>query len=258
MNNYYKFSVSALVLALVGCGGSPSSESVPTPTNPATSETPTPGTPATPAVSVSALQGIWRSPSGAASTLSAVALPDGKVWALISNASSTRMIKGSFAVQGNAYLASGKSFTLGTTTTSSTSLTATVLEKTSLSGVISTGSQSENYSLAYQSRYDTPAGLGDFAGTWSATLGPGTVNWSISTSGALSGTRTTGCTYTGQISLRTDLKAVANAVVTETCAGAVTQLSGVAIKNEDKLGITMLMTNADESAAVVLPLNLAK
>ena len=186
--------------------------------------------------------------------MSAVALPDGKLWALISDASSMRVIKGSFAVQGNAYLASGKSFTLGTTTSSSTSLTATVLAKTSLSGVISTGSLTENYSLAYQSRYDTAATLADFAGAWSATLGPGTVNWTIGATGALTGTRTTGCTYTGQLSLRAEQKAVVDAVVSETCAGAVTQLSGVAVKSEDKASITMMMTNADESAAVAVNL----
>lgn len=245
MNNIYKLSVSALVWALVGCGGSPSSEPTPTPITP---ETPTVS------VSVSALQGLWRSPSGAASTLSAVALPDGKVWALISNASSIRLLKASFALQNNSLVGTGKSFNLGTGTTGAISMSSSVVEKSSLNGAITTAGVSEPYSLAYQSRYDTPASLGDFAGAWSATLGPGTVNWNINTSGALTGTRTTGCTYTGQISLRTDLKAVANAVVTETCAGAVTQLSGVAIKNEDKLGITMLMTNADESAAVAVSL----
>lgn len=256
MNNSYTLSVSALVLALAGCGGSPSSDAVSTPTNPATPETPTP-TPSTPTVAVSALQGVWRSPSGAASTVSAVALPDGKVWALISNASSIRLLKASFALQNNSLAGAGKSFTLGTSTTSTVSaisMSSSVVEKSSLNGAITTAGISEPYSLAYQSRYDTPASLGDFAGTWSATLGPGTVNWRIDTAGALSGTRTTGCTYTGQLSLRAELKAVVDAVVTETCAGAVTQLSGVAIKDEDKLGFTLLTTNADESAAVAVNL----
>ena len=241
MNTSRTLCTSLLALTLVACGGSPSSDPTPTPTP-------------NPTLSVSRLQGIWRSPAGAASTLSAVALTDGKVWALISDASSTGVIKGSFAVQGNAYLASGKSFTLGTTTSSSASLTATVLEKTRLSGVISTGSQNENYSLAYQSRYDTAVALADFAGAWSATLGPGVVNWGITASGVLTGTRTTGCTYTGQLSLRAELKAVVDAMVTETCAGAVTTLSGVAVKSEDKSGVTMMMTNADESAAVAVNL----
>jgi hypothetical protein len=229
MNKSQTLFTSALVLSLVACGGSPSST-----------------------LSVTSLQGIWRSQAGTASTLSAVALADGKLWALVSNAGNTRVIKGSFAVQGNTYLANGKSFTLGTTTNSSTSLTASVVEKTSLSGVITTGSLNENYSLTYQTRYDTAAALTDFAGTWRATLGPGTVNWTIGATGALTGNRTTGCTYTGQLSLRAEQKAVVDAVVNETCAGAVTQLSGVAVKSEDGAGITMMMTNADESAAVAV------
>jgi hypothetical protein len=237
MNTSHTLCVSLLALTLVACGGSPSSE---------------------PTLSVSSLQGIWRSPTGSASTLSAVALPDGKVWALISNASSTRVVKGNFAVQNNAYLASGKSFTLGTTTVSSTSLTATVLEKTSLSGDISTGGLNENYTMAYQARYDTSASLSDFAGTWSTTLGPGTVSWTIGATGALTGARTTGCTYTGQLSVRTEQKAVLDAAITETCAGAVTQLGGVAVKSEDKSSINLLMTNADDSAAVAVTLGNGK
>jgi len=247
MNTSQTLLASVFALTLVACGGSPSSDPAPNPT-------PTPSPTPTPTLSVSSLQGIWRSPAGAASTLSAVSLPDGKVWALISNASSTRVIKGSFAVQGNAYLASGKSFTLGTTTSSTTSLTATVLEKTSLSGVITSDGLAENYSLAYQSRYDTAAALADFAGVWSATLGPGVVSWTLDSMGVITGTRTTGCTYTGQLTLRTEQKAVVDAAVTETCAGAITQLAGVAFKSDDKTGITMLMTNADDSAAVALNL----
>ena len=204
---------------------------------------------------MSSLQGIWRSAAGAVSTQSTLVLPDGKVWTVISTANATRLIKGSFAAQGNNYLASGKSFTLGTTTTSSTSLTATVLEKTSLSGVIITGSQSENYSLAYQSRYDTAAALADFGGTWSGAVGPGVVTWVINAAGALTGTRTTGCTYTGQLSLRPERKAVADAVVRETCAGVLAELSGIVVKTEDKLGINFLLTNADESAGVAVNLS---
>ena len=238
MNTSHALCTSVLALTLVACGGSPSSDPTPTPAL---------------TLSVSSLQGIWLSPAGAASTLSLIALPDGNVWALVSDASSTRVIKGSFAVQGNAYLANGESFTLGTTTTSNTSLTATVLEKTSMSGVISTGSQSENFSLAYQSRYDTAAKLADFAGAWSATLGPGTVNWTISNAGVITGTRTTGCTYTGQINLRPEAKAVTDAVITESCP-AVTQLNGVAVKTADNMGITLLMTTEGDAQAVVIGL----
>jgi hypothetical protein len=56
------------------------------------------------------------------------------------------------------------------------------------------------------------------------------------------------------LSLRAELKAVVDAVVSETCAGAVTQLSGVAVKTEDKLGISMLMTTVGETQAVAIEL----
>ena len=47
--------------------------------------------------------------------------------------------------------------------------------------------------------------------------------------GALSGTRTTGCTYSGQLSTRTEQKAVLDATVAENCAGTVVQLGGVVV-----------------------------
>lgn len=102
-----------------------------------------------------------------------------------------------------------------------------MLEKTSLSGVISTGSQNENYSLDYQSRYDTAAALAEFTGVWSATLGRGVVNCTVGSNCALIGSRTTKCTCTGQVSLRTENKAVVTVTIAETCAGSVTQLTGV-------------------------------
>ncbi|MCF8210353.1 MAG: hypothetical protein K9K38_13285 [Rhodoferax sp.] len=247
MKTLLRLSVIALsvgvAVSLAACSGSSVSEPTPTPT-------PTP----TPALSTSALQGIWRSPAGSASTVSAVVLPDGKVWALMSNASSTRVLKGAFEVQGTNFAGTAKSFTLGTSTTTTTQLTASVVQKTSLAGTVVSAGLSEPIGLAYQTRYDTAATLADFAGAWTATLGPGTVRWTLSATGAITGTRTTGCTYSGQLSVRPEQKAVVMAAVTETCAGATTQLSGVAAKTEDKLGITMLLTNGDESAAVAISL----
>jgi len=58
------------------------------------------------------------------------------------------------------------------------------------------------------------------------------------------------------LSLRAEQKAVVDVAVAETCAGVITQLAGVAVKSEDKTGVNMLLTNADDSAAVAI--NLAK
>lgn len=240
MKHVSLLAIPMLVLSLIGCGGSPSAE-VPPPLQPVV-------------LATSLLQGIWRSPAGAASTFSAVALPNGALWALVSNASSTRVLKGTFAGQVNGFTGSGKSFTLGTVTVNAIGLTASVVEGSSLTGTISTGTQTENFSLAYQARYASAALLADFAGNWSEVVGPGTVNWTISDLGAITGTRTTGCTYSGQLSLRAEHKAIADVAVTESCAGVATLLNGIAVKSEDKAALTMLMTNKDETAAVALNL----
>jgi hypothetical protein len=237
MNKLLVSTTVALSLGLAACGGSSSSEETPT---------------------LTTLQGLWRSPAGTADTMSAIVLPDGKVWALDSKGGSTRMIKSSFTVQDGAYSASGKSYTLGTGASSSLSMTASAVEKFSMTGAINqrggSGTQSENFNLTYQSRYETAARLADFAGTWRAALGPGTVNWSVGPSGVIDGTRTTGCTYSGQLTLREEKRAVVDVTLTERCAATETPLNGVVVMSEDRSNLVMLLTTNDESAAVALNL----
>ncbi len=232
MNNIRMLSVSLVVLAVAGCGGS---------------STPEP-------LATTQLQGIWRSPAGAANTMSAVVLPDGKLWAVISNASSTRVIKATFVGQPNGYDGSGKSFILGTAAVNAVSMTASVVEASTLTQTIGSGTQAENYSLVYQTRYATPANLTDFSGSWGASLGTGSVHWILNAAGVISGSSTTGCTYSGALSLRAERKAVVDVAVTENCAGAQTALSGIAVKSEDKTGISVLQTTKDDTAVVALGL----
>lgn len=243
---------AALMSACGGGGGGDTPTPPPAPT-PVPTPTPTP----IPVQAVAAMQGIWQSATGAAATSSTIVLPDGQFWSVISGTSgtttTTRLVKASFTAQTVGFGCSGKSYTLGTSTVDSVSATATVLEKSSFSGTISGNGQSEPFALAYQARYDTPVILPNFAGAWSASLGPGTVNWTVGSTGAITGTRTTGCTYSGQLSLRREAKAVADVAITESCP-AVTQLSGVAIKTVDGAGITMMLTTAGDAQAVVLSL----
>ncbi len=213
------------------------------------------------APAIGALQGIWQSTTGSgatASSTSVIVLPDGLLWAVLADASSTRLIKASLATQGSAFGGTGKSYTLGAAGSSSAAITANAVAKTSLSGSISTattsGTQLDTVSLTYQSRYDTAAVLADFAGNWQAMLGSGRTNWTITSTGTISGSRTTGCTYSGQISLRAEAKAVTDAAVTETCAGTVIQLQGVATLSADKALISMALSTADEASGLVLGL----
>lgn len=96
--------------------------------------------------------------------------------------------------------------------------------------------------------------MAGFAVAWSGALGAGTLRWTIDAASAISGTRTTGCTYTGQLSLRTERKAVVDALVLEDCAGARTQLNGIATLNPDTGRLSMVLTTADDSQAVLLAL----
>jgi len=129
-----------------------------------------------------------------------------------------------------------------------------VVEKSSLVLRTGSGAEAQELALVWQARYDTSASLAGLAGAWGATMGAGTLHWSIDADGHISGTRTTGCTYTGQLSLRTERKAVVDALVLEDCAGARTQLSGIATLNPDTGRLSMVLTTADDSQAVLLAL----
>lgn len=238
--------LSALLLA--GCGGN-------------VSETAPPVTPEpTPTPTLAALQGIWQSAAGDATSTSAIVLPDGHLWAVQVNgtgaSTTTRVLKATLAVQGNGYNATGKSYTLGGSTSAPATVpvAASVVEKTRLDVRVGAEASTQTLSLAWQSRYDTSASLAGFAGAWSATVGPGTVRWSIDEQGRVTGLRTTGCTYTGQLALRPERKAVVDVSVQEDCAGARTQLDGVATLQPELGRLSMVMTTADEAQAVVLGL----
>ena len=133
---------------------------------------------------------------------------------------------------------------------------ASVVEKSSLVLRTGSGADAQDLALAWQARYDSSASLAGLAGAWSATVGAGTLRWSIDADGHISGTRTTGCTYTGQLALRPERKAVLDALVQEDCAGTRTQLGGVATLNPDsgRMSMSMVMTTADDTQAVVLAL----
>ena len=80
------------------------------------------------------------------------------------------------------------------------------------------------------------------------------MRWNIDGQGGITGVRTTGCTYTGQLALRPERKAVVDATVQEDCAGVRTPLDGVATLQSESGRMSMVLTTADEAQAVVLGL----
>jgi hypothetical protein len=236
MKTFRTLGFAVFVAALTACGGGGGGGSTPAP-----------------APTIADAQGIWSGTSGSsAGAMSAIVLPNGTAWALMS--SPTRLFKGSLVMPASSITGSGKLYTLGTTTIDATvSLTASLVAKASLGGNITSASPTEAYNLVYQTRYDTAAAMADFAGTWTGTLGAVALTWPIS-NGVISGTSTTGCTYIGTVSLRSEAKAVVDAVVTETCSGVVKQLSGVAVRS-GTTGLVMLLTTStgtDDALAVIL------
>lgn len=243
--------LAAALLAACGGGGSdaPTPDPVPTPDP-------------TPVATLSAAQGIWQSAPGSATGTSAIVLPDGHLWAVNvmgSGASSvTQVLKATFSVQGAKYIANGKIYTLGGAASSSAvvdlPVSASVVEKNTLTVHVGPEAGMPPLTLSWQSRYDTSASLAGFAGEWNGTIGAGTVRWNIDPAGRIAGTRTTGCTYTGQLALRTERKAVVDTQLQEDCAGTRTQLAGVATLNPENGRLSMVMTTSDETQAVLLSL----
>ena len=245
-SNLLAACTAAFLLAACGGGGGGSTAPAPTPT-------PTP-------LSTTVLQGLWQSTAAGTTTTAAIVLPDGRMWQASTDTSKsptvTRLVKASISGQSGSYTGAAKRYVLDDTGAAPASATvgATLVEKVSLNNTVTATGATDAYSLAYLSRYDTPAALADFAGNWNATLGAGVVNWSITGAGVLSGSWTTGCTFAGQLSLRAEAKAVVETAITETCGGAVRVLQGVGALTADKSHFTVFMTSSDEASASVISL----
>lgn len=245
---------------LAGCGGGGDDTTPPA--------NPVPNPPPAPAPTLAQTQGIWQSAAGAATTVSALVLPDGQMWAVLVSgteaSANTRVLKATLAVQGSGYSATGKRFVLdgGASAVTSMPVGVSVKEKDTLSLQLGTDTTAETLALVWQPRYETPVQLSELAGKWSATLGAGTVLWAVDAQGGITGTRTTGCTYNGQLGLRPERKAVVTAQVQENCAGVRVRLDGVgtlqpvAVTGTGTAAaparLNLVLTTADETQAVLL------
>jgi hypothetical protein len=121
------------------------------------------------------------------------------------------------------------------------------LDSAKLKGSL-TGAKREAYefSAANANVYATAATLGSFAKTWSGVNSGRTMAWTFSSTGALTGSSvTTGCSYTGQLTLRSEAKAVVNAQVVETCPGmsAAVTYNGIAYINKDSQAVFTLLSS---------------
>lgn len=221
------------------------------------------GDSAPPSPTIDQAQGLWESATGGAAQSSAVVLPNGEAWIAINDngGARTRLLKVALAVSAQAFAGTGASYTLATSsaaqTKDSTSVSAAIAAKSSFSGTATTGAVTDTLAMSYQSRYDTAASVADYAASWSGSAGAGTVTYTltINAGGSISGSSSTGCTYSGSVGARAEAKAVASLSLVQSCAGsAPLSFSGIALLNAAKTGATLAGTTSDGASALLLAL----
>jgi hypothetical protein len=227
---------SAAALALAGCGGGGGSGA---------------------SIALADLQGFWNGPIagadfGDAAVVRSVVLEDGRAWLFLHGAGTGEPLVGlataQLAVSGEQFSGTGTRY----------DATGAIAEAASVTGQPTAGGLSMKAShkgstalstmdLEADSRYDKPAVAADVVGTWNFTQADGTIEgtWTIAAGGALSGTRTSGCTYSGKVVPHGGV-AVYDVSVTETCAGDPARtLSGIAKLNTAKTFLTFGLTTSD-------------
>ena len=263
-------SALALSLALCACGGGGSDTTAVTP------PPVTPVVPTTPAPTSSLTQGRWVS-TNLTPAYTAIMVPAASgasppavdtVWALAQDASTLIKLKANGTAQ-TAGAVTGNVYTLGTS-----SVTAVTGGSYTLSATAATATSAAGQQMSLQPVLGTTAlfdrtdvmstalTAAQANGTWQADLGAAKVNWRVDTSAAnvsnLSGTSTTGCTYSGQSTV-VATQGLYKVQFTETCAGAsgaatpATQtFAGIATLSGDSTRLTVVATNEAETRAAAL------
>lgn len=197
------------------------------------------------------VQGRWSTAVGSAPAHTAIGLPaanaSAAIWVLANDAS--RLMK--LSAQDSGAL-TGKAYALGQNT-AATAVNGQWSMSASKAMTL-TGLPSGTLALAQADAFTSAAVQADAAGAWKATVGSNaqSVSWTVAASGAVSGSSTTGCTYAGTLAAMTNASAY-TASVKETCSdGASAQFTGIATLNSAKNALSMVATNADESAGVAL------
>lgn len=199
---------------------------------------------------VADMVGFWEGTFGSLNT-SAVVLGDGETWVIV-NDTVPRVIKASLKVNGGVLSGGGASYPVGNNTKMGFSMTAS-LDNSQLTGSLTNASKRETFawSAVNASTYATEAKLANFAKTWTTVSSGRTIAWTFSDAGKLTGSSvTTGCTYSGQLSLRDERKAIVKATVVEKCDGASDlQFDGIAYINSASQAVFTLLST---SGAVLL------
>lgn len=202
-----------------------------------------------PTIDPTQLKGRWITAAGVTPATTAVVVPDANgaanAWLLAQDAS--RLVK--LVVKSDSS-ANGKSYALGQGNVAGQAVAGQVTTALAASPKsiaftgLNTGTLTQSDTLA------TPAVQADVVGNWSATSGGSaqTMQWSLNTTGSMTGTSTTGCTYAGSVAAIASTAAY-SVSFSESCAdGNKTAFNGVGTLNAAKNGLTVVVvTSADET-----------
>lgn len=222
--------VSATIIACIAaCGGGGGTAS-PTPPPPAPVPPPTPS-----------IAGFWGE---TITNSTAIVLANGDAWVVPGDLASFSRIQ--LTTSGTSFSGTGTTYTLGGST-AATNPSGTFVEKTSITGLVSNP-------LSYNSAYETAAPLSDAVGSWQGSYNNGakTVTLTVAaTTGAISGTSSTGCSYAGTLQPRTADPSVYDVAYAETCGVSPSQttvsLSGIGRVNTAKTALMIAVTTADKA-----------
>lgn len=236
-----RFLLSGTALVLAACGG---------------------GGATGPALTLEDLQGFWSGsvsgPGLGADKVRAVVLDDGSAWLFLHDASTAGeplvgLAKVALSASGESFSGSGKRYLLsGNGVGSNMSVAGSVPAANTLavttSGAAGIASAPD---LSYDNRYETAAQQADAVGSWRFTKEGGSIQWawSIAADGTLSGSSTSGCTYSGRVVPNAKPVAVYDVTMTEACTNGSATLAGIARLNTDKTFLTFGVTTTDGAQA---------
>jgi hypothetical protein len=215
------------------------------------------GTPTTPTgFDTRTLQGRWATASGVTPGVTALVVPDDSstattatAWVLAQDAS--RLVKVSAT---STQSANGKSYDLATPANAPTDIT--------------TGSYSANLSASPKSvsftnvlgtsltlsQSDTLSGIAayaDAAGTWKASAGAVDLTWTLTDTGTMTGSSTSGCSYSGNTTTPTSIT-LYRVSFSETCSTATSSFTGIATLSADKTHLTVTATTTGDAKGSAL------
>ncbi len=195
------------------------------------------------------LPGIWNGTVGGGQA-SAVILSNGNAWIVANNAGQVQLYTATLSGTDTVYTGSGKQFISGSAAAPiAVSFAPTVVSKASLGGTLTpAGQAAQTLSFTYDSRYQTAAALADVTGKWQGTKSAGAVvvTWDVSAAGALTGSSTAGCTYTGALAVHSSV-GVFDLTLNETCAATVKAFTGIVTLNAAKTSANFAFATANGS-----------